>query len=58
MGSERARSIHQPLEAYLAVGNFNCFSIDWGIGAGTINYITARNRVGEVGAFVGKILQK
>lgn len=54
MGSERARSIHMPLEAYLQVGEFNCFSVDWEIGAGTINYITARNRVGEVGAFVGQ----
>ena len=57
MGSERARSIHLPLEAYLSVGEFNCFSVDWEIGAGTINYITARNRVGEVGAHVGKFLK-
>ncbi|KAG4079744.1 hypothetical protein HA402_014875 [Bradysia odoriphaga] len=35
--------------AYLNRGDFNFFSLDWGLGAGTPNYILARNRVNEVG---------
>lgn len=35
--------------AYLDIGNFNVFVVDWGAGANTINYNTARNRVGDVG---------
>lgn len=40
--------------AYLELGEFNVVVADWGLGAQTINYITARNRVGPVGNFIGK----
>ncbi|KAJ6633684.1 Lipase member H [Pseudolycoriella hygida] len=35
--------------AYINRGDFNVFTVDWGLGAGTPNYILARNRVNEVG---------
>lgn len=35
--------------AYLRHGDYNVVVADWGLGAQTINYITARNRVGGVG---------
>jgi pancreatic triacylglycerol lipase len=35
--------------AYLGRGDFNCITVDWGVGAQTANYIAARNRVGEAG---------
>jgi hypothetical protein len=31
-------------------------SVDWSAGGDAINYITARNRVGEVGAVVGSFI--
>lgn len=31
-------------------------AVDWNAGADTINYITARNRVGETGEFVGRFI--
>lgn len=40
--------------AYLRSYDVNVIVVDWGLGANTINYITARNRVGEVGALVGQ----
>ena len=30
--------------------------VDWNAGASTINYISARNRVGEVGRFVARFI--
>ena len=45
-----------PIDSYLSVGEFNCIAVDWDLGAATINYITARNRVGEVGARIGKFI--
>lgn len=30
--------------------------VDWNAGASTINYVTARNRVGDVGRFVGRFI--
>ncbi|XP_037048430.1 lipase member H-like [Bradysia coprophila] len=36
-------------DAYLALGNFNIFAVDWGVGAQDPNYIASRNRVGDVG---------
>ena len=32
------------------------FSVDWSAGAGTINYISARNRVFEVGPLLARYL--
>jgi len=40
--------------AYLQRGDFNVFTVDWGIGAGTPNYILARNRVNEAGNVVAQ----
>lgn len=37
-------------------GDFNVFTVDWGLGAGTPNYILARNRVNEVGQVVGQFI--
>lgn len=34
----------------------NMFIADWGVGSNTINYITARNRVNEVGAVVAQYI--
>lgn len=40
-------------DAYLRAGEFNVIVVDWGAGAQTINYISARNRVNEVGPLLG-----
>lgn len=42
--------------AFLANDNFNFIVVDWGIGAGTINYVAARLRVRDTGAFVGRFI--
>jgi len=42
--------------AFLNRGDFNVFTVDWGLGAGTINYILARNRVNEVGQVVAQFI--
>jgi pancreatic triacylglycerol lipase len=41
---------------FLALGDYNVIVVDWSIGAGAANYITARNRVGPAGAVVAKLL--
>ncbi|XP_058839266.1 pancreatic triacylglycerol lipase-like [Topomyia yanbarensis] len=41
---------------YFAVGDFNVISVDWGAGAQTINYISARNRVLAVGEIVSRMI--
>ncbi|XP_058839270.1 pancreatic triacylglycerol lipase-like [Topomyia yanbarensis] len=41
---------------YFTVGEFNTISVDWGVGAQTINYITARNRVDAVGDVVSRMI--
>lgn len=38
----------------LAQANHNVVVVDWGIGAGTINYVTARNRVDMTGAAIAR----
>jgi pancreatic triacylglycerol lipase len=43
--------------AYLARGDFNCISIDWGVGAGSINYITARNNVDPAGELAAEFME-
>lgn len=42
--------------ALLEQANFNIFIADWGAGSNTLNYITARNRVNEVGAVVAQFI--
>ncbi|XP_037033820.1 lipase member H-like [Bradysia coprophila] len=42
--------------AYLNRGDFNVFTVDWGRGAGTPNYVLARNRVNEVGQVVAQFI--
>jgi len=39
-------------DAFLAIGDFNIITVDWGVGAGNINYITSRNNVPLGGAHV------
>lgn len=41
---------------YLNNDDYNVFVVDWSKGAGTINYIDARNRVKEVAAVVGEFV--
>ncbi|XP_053685620.1 pancreatic triacylglycerol lipase-like [Sabethes cyaneus] len=41
---------------YFTVGEFNVISVDWGAGAQTINYITARNRVDAVGDVLSRMI--
>ncbi len=36
--------------------NFNVFTIDWGLGATTPNYILARNRVNDAGQVVAQFI--
>lgn len=43
--------------ALFQVGNFNVITVDWGAGAQSNNYLTARNRVGPTGDVVGRLLQ-
>lgn len=43
-------------EAYLRRGNFNVIVVDWGAGAQTINYVSARNRVNQVGPVVAEFI--
>lgn len=43
-------------ESYLAIGQFNVISVDWSKGAQTINYITARSRVGSVGEILSRMI--
>lgn len=40
----------------MANGAFNVITVDWGVGANTINYIAARNRVNEVGPLTARFL--
>lgn len=42
--------------AYLARGDFNVIVVDWGAGANTVNYISARNRINEVGPVVATLI--
>lgn len=45
-----------PTATYLQRGEFNVFVVDWSVGATTINYITARNRVPIVGGVVATFI--
>ena len=42
--------------AYLRRSDFNVVVVDWGVGANTINYISARNRVNEVGPLLARFI--
>lgn len=42
--------------AYLRSYDVNVIVVDWGLGANTINYITARNRVPEVGGLIANYI--
>lgn len=44
-------------EAYIAAGDFNVIVVDWSIGADTTLYLTARNRVGDVGGYLAMFMQ-
>lgn len=46
----------QATAAYLARGDFNVICVDWALGAGTPNYITAVNRVSLVGAWLARFI--
>jgi pimeloyl-ACP methyl ester carboxylesterase len=43
---------------FLALANHNVIVVDWGAGAQTPNYLTARNRVGDVGAAVARMMDE
>lgn len=43
-------------DAFLARADHNVVVVDWGLGAGTINYVTARNRVGPTGEAVAHFI--
>uniref|UniRef100_A0A0E4C745 Lipase domain-containing protein n=4 Tax=gambiae species complex TaxID=44542 RepID=A0A0E4C745_ANOGA len=43
-------------DAWLDRGDFNVFTVDWGVGAQTINYPFARARVGAVGNVVSTFI--
>jgi pancreatic triacylglycerol lipase len=42
--------------AFINRGEFNVITVDWGAGANTANYITARNRINEVGPVVAQFV--
>lgn len=42
--------------AFLAAADHNVVAVDWGAGANTINYVTARNRVPEVATRVAQFI--
>ncbi|CAG9811885.1 unnamed protein product [Chironomus riparius] len=41
---------------FLALADYNVIVVDWSVGAGAINYITSRNRVGPAGEVVGQFI--
>jgi len=45
-----------PTAAYLQRGAFNVIVVDWSVGANTLNYITARNRVPLVATVVARFI--
>jgi pimeloyl-ACP methyl ester carboxylesterase len=42
--------------AYINRAEFNVITVDWGRGAHTVNYISARNRVNEVGPHLARFI--
>ena len=43
-------------DEFLRLADHNVVVVDWSVGAGAANYITARNRVGPAGAVVGQFI--
>jgi pancreatic triacylglycerol lipase len=37
-------------------GDYNAITVDWSVGAGTLNYVTARNRVRDTGAAIAQFI--
>ena len=56
-GSGSARVNTAVHRALFEVGDFNCITVDWSAGAGTANYISARNRVGPTGVVAANLLR-
>ncbi|XP_055538344.1 pancreatic triacylglycerol lipase-like [Wyeomyia smithii] len=55
--NDGSSAVHTNIRSnYFAVGDFNVISVDWGAGAQTINYISARNRVNAVGEIVSRMI--
>ncbi|XP_055627919.1 pancreatic lipase-related protein 2-like [Toxorhynchites rutilus septentrionalis] len=55
--ADGSSSMHSSIrDNYLTVGEFNVISVDWGRGASTINYNTARNRVAAVGNVISRMI--
>lgn len=48
-------AVHRSL---FQVGDFNCITVDWTAGGNTANYIAARNRVGETGELVARLVRR
>lgn len=44
-------------ESLFNTGRFNVIQVDWSAGAGTVNYVSARNRVGPTGVVVANLLR-
>lgn len=49
--------IQRPKREFLKKGDYNVIAADWSKGAKTINYITARYRVKETGAAIGRFIE-
>lgn len=57
--NEASSDVNQYItNAYLDVGAFNVIVVDWGAGANTINYISARNYVNQVGPVVARFINE
>lgn len=56
-GSGTARVNTHVHESLFQVGEFNCITVDWAAGAGTVNYVAARNRVGATGEVTARLLR-
>jgi pancreatic triacylglycerol lipase len=45
------------IQEYLNLGDFNCIMVDWSRGAGTLDYIAARNRLYDVATFTALFVE-
>jgi len=56
-GNSDAGAVNQNVAiAYHQRGEYNMISVDWSVGAGSLNYITARNRVPETALIVARFI--
>jgi pancreatic triacylglycerol lipase len=53
---ERSSFVTATREQWLILGDFNAITVDWSVGAGTSNYVTARNRVRDTGAVIAQFI--